>query len=110
MAGAAGGRPCERRRRGAGSGLAAAAADQQRASHHAAINTAVVRYCAWTELTVKAPPVPWHTAQLSPSVVVLERKCDAVGISTWQPEHAEAIGCTGLIGPCGSVTGFKPGQ
>ena len=30
------------------------------------------------------------------------------GRSTWQPEQADEIGWTGLIGPCGSITGFSP--
>ena len=42
--------------------------------------------------------------------VVLARKCDAVGMSTWHPEQADENGCTGLISPCGSVTWIQPGE
>ena len=64
-------------------------------------------YCACTASTANCAPAAWQTVQLSPSESVLARKCDASGLETWHPLQAEAIGCTGLIQPCGSVTGFR---
>ena len=38
----------------------------------------------------------------------MESACDEVAAVTWQPMHAEAIGFTGLMKPCGSCTSLTP--
>ena len=47
-------------------------------------------------------------SQLSPSVEVIDRKCDAALLVTWHPEHAAAVAPEGLIKPCGFTTLFSP--
>jgi hypothetical protein len=54
--------------------------------------------------TANSAVAPWQTAHASPSTVVFDSACDAVEISVWHPVHADVVGCTGLIGPRGSVT------
>src|SRR5437764_3518239 len=36
--------------------------------------------------------LPWHVAQASPKGLVFVIACDAVGLSSWQPEQAAVIG------------------
>ena len=50
----------------------------------------------------------WQTVQASPSDVVFARKCDAAGMIHVAAGASRRDGWIGLIGPCGSVTGFKP--